>query len=304
MPDAEVKARLTIEQEGEPQIFRDAATAIGEARRSSPVHPVQRRHRLRPPPRPARSSDRQSPRSRHRRFPAHHHPAMITHLQNLAALLDRITEGANQAQEATQRLATTSTSSAVPSLQSLQSLMSSVSDQSTATAQSVTTTLADLHQQTDSAHTQITTRLDDLQQAVSNHANLWNKAVSELIDAVKIGAVPIQQLIALYGDAQIGGERLREYLRGLDFNHYRDQVREFIQGLQDGSVEIARVQDYLGKTQLLFAKQLADIIELFRKGSVTLKRVEEIVRDIKRAFPESEFSDLAQALYDALKKGG
>ncbi len=30
MPDAEVKARLTIEQEGEPQIFRDAATAIGE----------------------------------------------------------------------------------------------------------------------------------------------------------------------------------------------------------------------------------------------------------------------------------
>ena len=28
MPEAEVKARLTIEQEGEPQIFRDAATAI------------------------------------------------------------------------------------------------------------------------------------------------------------------------------------------------------------------------------------------------------------------------------------
>ena len=30
MPDAEVKARLSIEQEGEPQIFRDAATAIGD----------------------------------------------------------------------------------------------------------------------------------------------------------------------------------------------------------------------------------------------------------------------------------
>ncbi len=229
---------------------------------------------------------------------------MITQLQDLAALLDRITEGANQAHDATQRLATTSTSSAVPSLQSLQSLMSSVSAQSTSTAAVVTTTLADLHHQAAATQSQITTRLDDLQQAVANHSNLWNKAVSELIDAVKIGAVPIQQLITLYGDAQIGGERLREYLRGLDFNYYRDQVREFIQGLQDGSVEIARVQDYLGKTQLLFAKQLSDIIDLFRKGSVTLKRVEEIVRDIKRAFPESEFSDLAQALYDALKKGG
>lgn len=30
MPDAEVKAHLSIEQDGEPQIFRDAATAIGD----------------------------------------------------------------------------------------------------------------------------------------------------------------------------------------------------------------------------------------------------------------------------------
>ena len=301
MPDAEVKARLTIEQEGEPQIFRDAATAIGEL--AAALQSIQSlwRHRLRPPPRPARSSDRQSPRSRHRRFPAHQQ-AMIANLQNLAALLDRITEGANQAQEATQRLQTTSQQS-VSTLESVSSVFQSVSVQVSSTAQAVATTLADLPQQAAAAQSQITTRLDDLQQAVSNHANLWNKAVSELIDAVKIGAVPIQQLITLYGDAQIGGQRLTEYLRGLDFNFYRDQVREFIQGLQDGSVEIARVQDYLGKTQLLFAKQLADIIELFRKGSVTLKRVEEIVRDIKRAFPDSEFSDLAEALYDALRRG-
>jgi len=30
MPEAEVKARLTIEQEGNPEIFREAATAIRE----------------------------------------------------------------------------------------------------------------------------------------------------------------------------------------------------------------------------------------------------------------------------------
>jgi len=227
---------------------------------------------------------------------------MITNLKSVVALLDQITEGAARAHESTQRLATAAESTST-SLQSLQSLQSLLSEKSTQTTQIIQTNLTTIQNQTDTTHTEITTRLDDLQNAVSNHANLWNKAVSELIDAVKIGAVPIEQLITLYGNAQIGGERLSEYLKGLDFNFYRNHVAELIQGLHDGSVEIQRVQEYLGKTQLLFAKQLADIIELFRKGSVTLKRVEEIVKDIKKAFPDSEFSDLAQALYDALRKG-
>jgi DNA-binding ferritin-like protein (Dps family) len=225
---------------------------------------------------------------------------MRADLEAVVALLEKVTQGANQAHEATQRL-TTSAGGASSSLSSLSSLMSSTSEKATQTAQSVATTFADLHERTEQAHGQITTRLDDLQDAVKDHSNLWNKAVSELIDAVKIGAVPIQQLITLYGDAQIGGERLTEYLRGLDFNFYRDQVRELIHGLHEGSVEIAQVQDYLGQTQLLFAKQLSDVIDLFRQGAVTLKRVEEIVRQVKQAFPDSEFSDLAQALYDALR---
>ncbi len=228
---------------------------------------------------------------------------MRADLEAIVALLDKVTQGANQAHEATLRLNTV-TQESVSSLSSVSSVLSSVSVQATQTAQSVTTTLADLQQKAQQAHTQITTRLDDLQNAVADHSNLWNKAVSELIDAVKIGAVPIQQLIDLYGDAQIGGQRLTEYLKGLDFTYYRDQVRDLIRGLHEGSVEIAQVQEYLGQTQLLFAKQLSDIIDLFRKGAVTLKRVEEIVRDIKKAFPDSEFSDLAQALYEALRKGG
>jgi len=204
---------------------------------------------------------------------------MIAHLQTLNTLLDEVTVKATRAHEATERL-TASAGGAAATLSSLPSLLSLTNDQLTQSA----------------------TRLDDLQNAVANHANLWNKAVSELIDAVKIGAVPIEQLISLYGDAQIGGQRLTEYLKGLDLTQYKDHIRELIQGLHEGSVEIAQVQDYLGKTQLLFAKQLTDIIDLFRKGAVTLKRVEEIVRDIKKAFPDSDFSDLAEALYDALKK--
>jgi uncharacterized phage infection (PIP) family protein YhgE len=227
---------------------------------------------------------------------------MLANLQTLAAVLDQINEGAGRAHEATQRL-TTSAGGASTSLSALSSLLSSTAEKTTQTAQTIDTTLTDLHQKTGLVQTQITTRLDDLQNAVADQSNLWNKAVSELIDAVKVGAVPIQQLLDLYGDAQIGGERLTEYLRGLDLTHYRDQVRELIHGLNEGTTEIARVTDYLGKTQLLFAKQLADTIELFRKGAVTLKRVEEIVRQVQKAFPDSELSDLAEALYNALRKG-
>ena len=225
---------------------------------------------------------------------------MRADLEAVVSLLEKVTQGANQAHEATQRL-TTSAGGASSSLSSLSSLMSSTSEKATQTAQAVQTTLTDLSRSAEQTHAQVTTRLDDLQDAVKDHSNLWNKAVSELIDAVKIGAVPIEQLITLYGDAQIGGQRLTEYLKGLDFTFYRDQVRELIQGLHEGSVEIAQVQDYLGQTQLLFAKQLSDVIDLFRRGAVTLKRVEEIVRQVKQAFPDSEFSDLAQALYDALR---
>jgi DNA-binding ferritin-like protein (Dps family) len=225
---------------------------------------------------------------------------MRANLESLVALLDKVTVGANQAHEATQRLKTSSDQS-FTSLTSFTSFLSLASEKATQTAQTVQTTLTDLSRSAEQAHTQITTRLDDLQDAVANHTNLWNKAVSEMIDAVKIGAIPIEELLDLYGEARIGGQRLIEYLDGLDFNFYQNHVRELIQGLHEGTVEIAQVQEYLGKTQLLFAKQLSDVIELFRKGAVTLKRVEEIVRQVQKIFPDTDFSDLAQALYDALR---
>jgi len=226
---------------------------------------------------------------------------MRANLESIVALLDKVTQGANQAHEATQRL-TTSAGAASSSLSSLPSLLSSLSSQATQTAQTVTTTLADLSRTADQTHTHTTPRLDDLQNAVADHSNLWNKAVSELIDAVKIGAVPLQQLIDLYGDAQIGGQRLTEYLKGLDFTTYRDHIRALIQGLREGTTEIAEVQQVLGQTQLAFSQQLSEVIELFRQGAVTLKRVEEIVRQVQKAFPESDLADLAEALYNALKK--
>jgi DNA-binding ferritin-like protein (Dps family) len=227
---------------------------------------------------------------------------MRADLESIVALLDKVTQGANQAHEATQRL-TTSAGGASSSLSSLSSLMSSTSEKATQASQAIQTTLTDLHRTAEQTHAQIATRFDDLQEALKDHTNLWNKAVSELLDAVKIGAVPVRQLIDLYGDAQIGGQTLFDYLRGLDFSSFTTQINDFIQGLSQGTTEIAEVQAYLGQTQLLFAKQLNDVIELFRQGRVTLKRVQEIVAQIEKAFPDSQFADLAQALANALRNG-
>jgi DNA-binding ferritin-like protein (Dps family) len=227
---------------------------------------------------------------------------ITTNLQSLADLLDQVTQRANQAHEATQRL-TTTTDQSFTSLSSFTSFMSSASAQATETAQAIETTLTNLHQKTEQTQIQITTRLDDLQNAVADHSNLWNKAVSELIDAVKIGAVSIHQFLDLYSNARIEGERLTEYLKGLDLNTYQNHIRSLIQGLREGTTEITEVQKVLGETQLTFAKRLSEVIDLFRQGAVTLKRVQEIVRQVQQAFPESDLADLAGALYDALRRG-
>jgi DNA-binding ferritin-like protein (Dps family) len=166
-----------------------------------------------------------------------------------------------------------------------------------------TAALTALAASADATHQHLATRLDDLQDAVANHSNLWNKAVSELIDAVKLGVIPLQDLLKLYGDAVVGGQRVREYLDGLDLNVYQHRMQDLIASLEDGRTTIASVLDYLGSTQLLFAHQLADTIRLFQQGKVTLQRVAEIVAQIQKAFPDSQFSDLAQALEEALRKG-
>jgi hypothetical protein len=82
-----------------------------------------------------------------------------------------------------------------------------------------------MREKADSTHGHLATRLDDLADVVADHSNLWNKAVAELIDAVKNGVEPVEKLITLYGDARIGGQRLREYLAGMDLHVYQQQVQ-------------------------------------------------------------------------------
>jgi hypothetical protein len=161
-----------------------------------------------------------------------------------------------------------------------------------------------MREKADSTHGHLATRLDDLADVVADHSNLWNKAVDELIDAVKNGVEPVEKLITLYGDARIGGQRLREYLAGMDLHVYQQQVQALTTGLQQGRVEIGEVLEYLGQSELPFIKQLTDTIKLFQQGKVSLQRVKEIVDQLHKIWPDSQFSDLATALQQSLQQGG
>jgi uncharacterized protein YukE len=153
------------------------------------------------------------------------------------------------------------------------------------------------------AHQVAATRLDDLAQSIANTGNLWDKALLELIDSVKLGVTDVQDLLSKYGDAMIQGERVREYLKGLDLTVYRVNVQELIRELHTGQATIADTLAFLGQSQLGFAKQFAEVIQLFQAGKVTLQRVRDVVAQIGKLFPDTDFADLAKAVEDALRKG-
>jgi hypothetical protein len=181
--------------------------------------------------------------------------------------------------------------------------MSTLVAETQAVATQAGTLLGGLRDDADLTHLHLATRLDDLEEVVSDHTNLWNKAVAELIDAVKHGVEPVEKLLHLYGEAKIGSERLRDYLGGLNLHIYQNQISDLIAALQHGKVEIGDVLKFLNESQLPFVKQLASTIELFRQGKVTLERVREIVEQLRKVFPDSQFVDLAQTLEFALQEG-
>jgi hypothetical protein len=170
-------------------------------------------------------------------------------------------------------------------------------------AQEVQSAAQQIQDHAATAHEVAATRLDDLAHIVQGSANLWDKAVAELIDAIKIGASDVQDLITLYGDAMVEGQTLREFLRGLDLTAYRDNVQELVRELNAGQATIEDTLKFLGQSQLGFAKQFAEIIELFRSGKLTLQAVKDAVAQIEKLFPDTEFADLAEAIENALRKG-
>ncbi len=147
------------------------------------------------------------------------------------------------------------------------------------------------------------TRLDDLLQLVSTTKNAWDRDVALMIGAVKIGLIPLQELIDKYGDANIQGKRLVEFLDGIPLNTYSKRIQELIDTLAEGTGSIESIKEFLAQSDLQFSQNLLKAIDLFKQGKVTLDYIADLVRNIQKVFPDTQFADLAEALQRGLANG-
>jgi hypothetical protein len=168
----------------------------------------------------------------------------------------------------------------------------------------------------DSSARQVATRLDDLVaqlQASADAGNVWAQSIEEMIGEVKLGTLSLDRLLQLYGDADVGGKRLRQFLQGLDIGQYTRQISEFIEAMRKGQVTLDDVVQLLAGSNVEFAKQFAKLLELFKQGKVTLQAVAEAVAKAAQiagaglaggsAGSNTAFTALTQAILQGLQDG-
>lgn len=155
----------------------------------------------------------------------------------------------------------------------------------------------------DDAAQQAPSKLDELQVVLEKAANVWGSQVLELIEAIKVGAAPVELLIQQFGEARINGETLIEFLRGANLKQYQNEIRDLIREIHSGAASVDDALKLLGESQIWVAKKLKETIDLFRQGKVSFQFVVDLVRELQRTMPDSDFADLAGAIEDALRKG-
>lgn len=150
-------------------------------------------------------------------------------------------------------------------------------------------------------------QLDALYAAAKDGSDNWSKDFALQLEAVKIGAKDIEDLVTLYGDAriQINGElvRIRDLFGGLDLGAIRQQIQGLIQDLQAGSADLGTALDFLKKNAGELAAGLIETVEAFRRGEATLDQVLARLRQFREQFSGSEFEAFAQALEEELISG-
>lgn len=149
--------------------------------------------------------------------------------------------------------------------------------------------------------------LDALYAAAKDGSDNWSKDFALQLEAVKIGAKDIEDLVTLYGDAaiQINGEmvRIRDAVSGADLNAIRDQIQDLIKGIRTGSTELADALGFLKANAGELAAGLIQVVESFQRGEATLDQVLARLRQFREQFSGSEFEAFAQALEHGLLSG-
>jgi hypothetical protein len=161
--------------------------------------------------------------------------------------------------------------------------------------------LAELEKKGTETTQRMANQLDDLKARLGD--NVWEDELKQQIALVELGAMRVDELVTKFGSAVVNGRTVRELLDGMDFSAYSAQIQGLVEGLEKGSASLDSVMKLLKENTSGWAQDVAQSIDLFKQGKVTLELVLEKLQRIKRDFPDTDFSELAEALEQALAQG-
>jgi len=154
------------------------------------------------------------------------------------------------------------------------------------------------------------TQLDDLSEQIDRFAesgNVWAQELQLQLEAVRIGALDLEDFINKFGSVVVqteeGAKTIRETLEGMDLREYQERINEFIKGLQKGNVDLGEVMDYLTENAGTLAGRLGEIFDKYREGKVTLERLVEVINALRGQFEGTDLDALLDSLLDALARG-
>ena len=151
---------------------------------------------------------------------------------------------------------------------------------------------------------QVATALDDILNQLAEGSGFQDE-IRRQIEGVKIGLVDFQDFLSVYGDSvTLSGQRIREVLRDLDPQLYKDQIIELIAALESGAASVEQALALLGQSQSDFAKRFLEIVNLFRSGKITIESLQKQVSALTDLFPDAAASDLAEEIARLLAQGG
>lgn len=145
-------------------------------------------------------------------------------------------------------------------------------------------------------------QVQSLLHRLSEGSTLWDGIIERMLGQVELGLVKVEDLLSLFGNAEIAVEdgvvKLRELLDQLDPHQYERQILELVAALRKGEAEISDVIEFLKSKNSEYARSLADLLRRVLEGKATL----EDLRRAAAALEETFGSGPITALLDQLER--
>ena len=146
-------------------------------------------------------------------------------------------------------------------------------------------------------------QFDDLRNALENDSGQAADLIKKLLDQIELGAKSVDELKRLFGDAMVGGQRLRDLLNGADFGKFKRDIQQLIRSLKEGALSIDELLRFLNERGGDFGKTVASWIEAFEKGEISLKRLKDLINGAEEEFAGTDFAEFLDEIEDAIDTG-